>query len=286
MPLVHIDPSRRDEASNRRSWRLEDLQPGLDSITPIVEASQGAALKLGPGIPRDMVPPDPQGTIEFISEGRTLLQAVAWCGSLATPGCARRATDVVAQTSIEGDPQPPPFRGSVGSRLLVPHPAVERAELMSVALGSSDAGELAAGLGILTTDTPTFSPWFEEFEVLEMLPPPRREGASMVEFLRCRPSRGAKQGQGDRCGHLVEKNFRGRVIWKWCSSGSGLSGRLSCSRLAEFLSPVPLRRRPFAGMLRSVKAHRGNHPMGVCLHMSGRPPKKCPGFSAALQWQD
>ena len=171
MPLVHIDPSRRDEASNRRSWRLEDLQPGLDSITPIVEASQGAALKLGPGIPRDMVPPDPQGTIEFISEGRTLLQAVAWCGSLATPGCARRATDVVAQTSIEGDPQPPPFRGSVGSRLLVPHPAVERAELMSVALGSSDAGELAAGLGILTTDTPTFSPWFEEFEVLEMLPP-------------------------------------------------------------------------------------------------------------------
>ena len=170
-PLVHIDPARRDEATRRRSWRLQDLQPSLEEIASITTRCDGAAIKLGPGLPRDVKLPDPDATIEFIAEKGSLVQAVAWCGGLRTTGALRRASDVVLELSVEGDPAPPPYRDSVGQRLLVPHPALERAELISKALEDPHAGELAPGLGILSTDLAVESPWFEEFEVLDVLPP-------------------------------------------------------------------------------------------------------------------
>jgi hypothetical protein len=170
-PLVHIDPARRDEATRRRSWRLQDLQPGLEEIASITTRCEGAAIKLGPGLPRDVKLPDPDATIEFIAEGGSLVQALAWCGGLRTEGVLRRASEVILGLSVEGDPAPPPYRASVGQRLLVPHPALERAELISKALEDPHAGELAPGLGILSTDLAVESPWFEEFEVLDVLPP-------------------------------------------------------------------------------------------------------------------
>ena len=51
LPLVHLDPARRDEAAGRRSWRIEDLQPGLETIRSVVAAADGGAVKLGPGFP-------------------------------------------------------------------------------------------------------------------------------------------------------------------------------------------------------------------------------------------
>lgn len=170
-PLVHIDPARRDEETRRRSWRLQDLQPSLEEIASIATRCEGAAIKLGPGLPRDVKLPDPDATIEFIAEKGSLVQAVAWCGGLRTTGSLRRVSDVVLGLSVEGDPAPPPYRTSVGQRLLVPHPGLERAELISVVLEDPHAGELAPGLGILCSDLTASSPWFEEFEVLDVLPP-------------------------------------------------------------------------------------------------------------------
>ena len=170
-PLVHIDPARRDEATGRRSWSLADLQPGLETIASISGQCDGAAIKLGPGIPRELTLPDPHATVEFIAEGSALVQAVVWCGSLATPGASRRATDIARGISIEGIPLSLPQRSTPGSHLMVPHPAIERSQLMANVLDRCAYGELAPGLGILSAEEPFDSPWFEEFEILETLPP-------------------------------------------------------------------------------------------------------------------
>lgn len=177
-PLVHIDPARREEATGRRSWRIEDLKPSLDEIMSIVKGTEGAAIKLGPGIPRSFVLPWPKGweetpiTLEFIAESRNLVQAVAWTGSLASEGVPCRATEVEGEDVVEGPPGEPPFGDEqIGQYLLLPHPVVERAQLITTALCGAKAVELAPGLGLLTTDDPIGSVWFDDYEVLEVLPP-------------------------------------------------------------------------------------------------------------------
>ncbi|MCH2160488.1 MAG: hypothetical protein MK085_01305 [Phycisphaerales bacterium] len=176
-PLLHIDPARRDEGTGRRLWRPEQVVPDLESITALLVRCEGGGLKLGPGLPRPFVLPWPEGhqempvTLEFIAEGRNLVQAVAWTGSLATEGVACRATDVVEGGMVEGVPgSPPPGDGQLRRHLLVPHPVIERAQLLNTVRGV-DAVEPARGLGLLTADEPLDSPWFDVYEVLDVLPP-------------------------------------------------------------------------------------------------------------------
>ena len=171
MPYVHIDPARRVESTRRRSWRLEDLRPSLESISTVLEQTEGAAIKLGPGIPRDFELPGHQTTTEFIAEAGTLVQSVVWSGALAHSSFSRRATDVSMQCSLEGEPAPAPVREGFGTVLLVPHPAIERAELICEAVGEVDAGELAPGLGILGSDEYISNGWFDHFEIEEIFPP-------------------------------------------------------------------------------------------------------------------
>ena len=170
-PLVHIDPARRDEATGQRRWSLDMLEPGLEAIASVIKKVEGGAVKLGPGLARDAELPFGETSIEFLAEGNSIVQSIAWFGTLATPGVLRRASDVVARVTVEGVPERPMCFSSVGRFLLVPHVAVERAELMPTALGSIVAGELAPGLGILTCDAPTETHWFEAFEVLDVLSP-------------------------------------------------------------------------------------------------------------------
>ncbi len=171
LPLVHIDPARRVESTRRRSWRLEDLKPDLESISKIIGCAEGGAIKLGPGIPRDLDLPGQELTIEFIAEGGTLVQSVLWCGALAQSTYSRQATDVSRGLTLTGDPSFTPVREGFGNVLLVPHPAIERAELVHEAIGTVDAGELAPGLGILGSDERVDNGWFDHFEIEEVFPP-------------------------------------------------------------------------------------------------------------------
>ena len=63
------------------------------------------------------------------------------------------------------------MREGFGTVLLVPHPAIERAELICEAVGEVDAGELAPGLGILGSDEYISNGWFDHFEIEEIFPP-------------------------------------------------------------------------------------------------------------------
>ena len=156
-PLVHLDPARRDESSGRRSWRLEDLMPGVDVIRRIVEEAEGAAIKLGPGLP--LPPPTfhARQSVSIVAEGGRLVQAIVWTGRLAR-STSVEAVDLPSGRTLEGEPAalrsgPVELEGA----LLEFHPAVERASLgpqvlrEHLALGEVEI-EPAAGLGLAVVD--------------------------------------------------------------------------------------------------------------------------------------
>jgi hypothetical protein len=182
--VVHLDPARRDEGDGgtggRRRWRYEDYRPGPAFIARVLDDATDAAIKLGPGVDLAALPLDPGREIEIIAERGTLVQAVLWSGRLARHPGARTATRLPEGRSFTGTPVPPPEGDSaIGRFLLVPHPAVERADLTGAVCAALGAGgparDVHPGLGLLTADAPVDSPWLDAHEVLAVMPwrPPR-----------------------------------------------------------------------------------------------------------------
>jgi hypothetical protein len=173
--FAHADPARRDRGGARR-WAPEDLEPPFDAVRGAMRARAGWAMKLGPGM--DLGPEHVTGDeeVEFIGDRSGLVQQVLWAGALAVQAGMRTATRVDLGITLNGVPAAPEAgAGRAGRVLLVPDAALERARLLAGAAVRLQAAELAAGLGILTTDrapgrdSPD-APWFECFEVLEELP--------------------------------------------------------------------------------------------------------------------
>lgn len=179
-PLVHIDPARRDESSGRRSWRLEDLAPDLDSIRRIVAEAEGGAVKLGPGLPRPTPELHSNQSLSIIAEHGRLVQAVVWTGTLASVEPCE-AVDLPSGRTLSGSPSGCAGAGELNGAMLTFHPAIERLELGAAALqeamgeDASLAGELAVGLGLVTVPLEAIKSvsgdWFRAVQILEVLPP-------------------------------------------------------------------------------------------------------------------
>jgi THUMP domain-like/RNA cap guanine-N2 methyltransferase len=172
---IHIDPSRRDESTGRRRRRFADYEPGPDVLEAILADAPAAAVKLGPGIDWHEVSDRRTRELEFISDAGTIVQIVLWCGALCrAPGAhtaTRLSADGVGDLTFTGRPDVAlPVATAAGRYLLVPDPALERSHLVTPRIASTDAAELAAGLGILTSETPLDDPWFEQHEILAELP--------------------------------------------------------------------------------------------------------------------
>ena len=174
--LVHLDPARR--AGGKRTRGLDAMLPGPAVVRGVLAAADGGCVKLSPGLDRaeavTLAGPGVPTELGFVSEsggGRsTLVQALLWAGHLAGPD-ARSATLVHPGGVLHRSGAASTELGVAGvSRLLlVPDPALERAELLPT-LGLP---ELAPGLGVLTADAappPGDAAWLTAFEVLEELP--------------------------------------------------------------------------------------------------------------------
>jgi len=176
---IHVDPSRREseqgKGSSRRAKGLEDLRPGPNVLARLIRDAKGGALKLGPGIDLRDFPWSDRMEIEFVSDGGSLISAIAWFGEELAAGGTLRATRLPQGVSVVGREIQPPKEGdgSVRAHLYVPDPALERARLLGAAGVVGEAHELFelhSGLGILTGDTVIDGPWFERFQVVASLP--------------------------------------------------------------------------------------------------------------------
>ncbi len=171
---VHIDPARRSE-SGSRSWRMDDLRPGVDVVTRLIERSGGGAVKLGPGVDAADVPEAWSAggmELEYLSEAGRLTQAVAWTGRLSgREGIGRAATLLVGGESItlrgEGGDAP---LGNVGRFVYEPDDSVERAGLLAELCRKVNAHMPHARVGLLSAETLIDSPWLSGFEVLANMP--------------------------------------------------------------------------------------------------------------------
>lgn len=171
---LHADPARRDEHVGSRSWSLDAHRPGRVWIERVLREARAAAVKFSPGVDRREFGDIPIAW-EFIEDGGSLLQAVAWSGAFAGGECGQtRATrlDERGAESLCGAPDErrPDRIGCVaelraGMLLHEAFPAVERAALLTEASGAR-AAEVARGLGLLAGDQPLDSRWFESFEIV------------------------------------------------------------------------------------------------------------------------
>jgi hypothetical protein len=168
-----LDPSRRK--AGRRRHRYADYRPGPAFIERLARVGRGGAIKLGPGVELEALP---AGEVEFITDRRTLVQAVLWTGELA--GAPRRATVVEPPAELTpeaepivhelaGDPVEPAY-GEPGAYLLAADPAVERAGLIGRLAVELDAWSIHPRLGLLSRDQPMRSPFGTAFERLATLP--------------------------------------------------------------------------------------------------------------------
>jgi len=182
---LHADPARRDESAGRRSWNLDDHQPGRAWIERALTLAHAAAIKFSPGVDRAAFGPLNRGLAwEWIAEENRLVQAVAWSGAFARADgeagytratlLAEKSHTIASHTiaGIPDDAREDRLRVAEavtsGSFISEPIAAIERAELLTEAAGVNDAAqEIARGLGLVVSHAPLATPWFESFEIID-----------------------------------------------------------------------------------------------------------------------
>ncbi|MBX2851725.1 MAG: class I SAM-dependent methyltransferase [Phycisphaeraceae bacterium] len=190
---IHLDPARRDEQSGKRSWRLEDYQPGTGVIGALIDRSPAAAIKLSPGVDLEALPWP--GEVEFISDRGRLVQAMLWCGGFAEHDRQATLINGADRHHLHGPPTVPSY--APAQRYLYTFDAsVERADLIGQLSSKLDAAVVHPRLGLLTSERVIDSPWVVGFELIERLP--------------WRPKR-VKQWLGANDGGLAEVKTRGKA---------------------------------------------------------------------------
>ena len=175
--LVHLDPARRDESSGRRSWRIEDLVPNLDSIRGILARAEGGAVKLG------LVSPDRRPNCMHVSHSRSSRSMGVWCRRWC--GRAGLLARNRAKPWISLRPDTVRFARRLHRRRRTRRSAPDvssfdraartRPVALEAAMGGDAAlaGEPAVGLGLVTVPLEVIdsvsSKWFRAVRILEVL---------------------------------------------------------------------------------------------------------------------
>ncbi|MSR41902.1 MAG: class I SAM-dependent methyltransferase, partial [Phycisphaerales bacterium] len=119
--LIHCDPPRRDHRG--RAWkRGEETIEEFDLATMLswMRAAQGGALKLGPGVARELIV-SADAECEYIEVDGTMEQCVVWTGALATAPGTCRATRIAGETITRcGVPRTVPQADELSAYLFEP----------------------------------------------------------------------------------------------------------------------------------------------------------------------
>lgn len=169
---VFLDPARRT-AGHQNTSRLRDpadFSPSLDFAFGLGERLP-TGVKLGPGVDRDLVPPDAEA--QWVSVDREVVELGVWFGPLARPGIRRSALVIgehgTAELTGESDSEDVDT-GPIGDYIYEPDGAVIRARLIGDLARTLGAGMLSTGIAYLTAPELATTPFARAFRVLEVLP--------------------------------------------------------------------------------------------------------------------
>ena len=161
-----LDPARR--TVERRVFNVADYQPPWSFIAALVGRIENVGVKVAPGIPHDLVPPDAEA--EWVSLDGDVKEAALWFGALRTEGITRRATllpsgATLTVTTHESPPIAPPRR-----YLYEPDGAVIRAHLVADVAALINGALLDPTIAYITSDTLTATPFARAYIIEDAMP--------------------------------------------------------------------------------------------------------------------
>ncbi|MCI7551953.1 MAG: SAM-dependent methyltransferase [Actinomycetaceae bacterium] len=152
--VLWIDPARRK--NGKRLYDPRMWQPSLDDAIEYCRLFSSAGIKVGPGIDYSFLPSDAH--VEWISEGRSLLEAVIWLGNCAhTP--MRTATMIDDDATVHhftshlGNPCDAPRLcepTDVGEYIIEPDPAIIRSGGIASYAEQFELAPVSPGIAYLT----------------------------------------------------------------------------------------------------------------------------------------
>lgn len=170
--LLHIDPDRRP-GPGRRVIRIEECQPGLDTLQQLARDFKGGAIKLSPA--SNFGGKFDGCEIELISLYGECKEATIWFGELAG-NSYYRATALPSGESLAADPLSAWTNvGELGAYVFDPDPAIVRAGLVDVLAERLGLRRLDDAEEYLTGDTLVTSPFVQAFQVLDSVPNNERD---------------------------------------------------------------------------------------------------------------
>ncbi len=179
--VFHIDPDQRRR--NVRSFRLEDIEPGVEVINRLVEDSQiGGLIKLSSGVDYRNFPWD--GEIEVVSVGGECKQMIVWVGDFAEVN--KRATILPERVSITDRVEPGYDVSDVKNYVYDPDPAVSRLKLIVNLAGLYGFSFLAPGQVLITSDKWVKTPFAKGYKVIDVFP---FHISKLKRYFRANPAR-------------------------------------------------------------------------------------------------
>jgi THUMP domain-like/RNA cap guanine-N2 methyltransferase len=178
--LLHIDPDRRPRAgagssrgTARRSLKLEEGSPHLETLTRLAADFRGGAIKCSPA--SNFGGKFPRGEVELVSLNGECKEATVWFGELAEAGIWR-ATALPSGESLAGDPlsAAAPL-APLGRYLINPDPALVRSGLIDLYAVRRGLSRLDDAEEYLTGESIPDSNLAHAFEVVAQLPNNERE---------------------------------------------------------------------------------------------------------------
>ncbi len=202
LPL-HVDPARR--VDGRRVHDFEGMVPGPEILNRLIERHHSVALKCGPGISVEDLPP---GEIEWLQDGNDLVEATLWCGNLAQS--ARRSATLLRQSLTISGEQEPLQQSSLKNPAFLHEPCsvIERSGLVCKVQGEVAAGEWHPGLGWLAGEEERTSPWFRSFAVVAQMGWHEKKIIDWFRQQGCSPASIKTRGVQENPSQLI-KRFKG-----------------------------------------------------------------------------
>lgn len=168
---IWLDPARRTAGhSETRRTAASDWSPSLEWCFDVAR-THPTAIKLGPGLDRDLIPDDVEA--QWVSDAGSVVELVLFSGALAREGIRRSALIMrdgqTHELNSATDADDAPVR-ELGEFLHEPDGAVIRARLIGDAARMLEAGMLDEKIAYLTGDAALTSPFVQSFRVRETMP--------------------------------------------------------------------------------------------------------------------
>jgi len=161
-----LDPARR--TAGRRVFNVADYQPPWSFIDALAGRIANVGVKVAPGIPHDLVPPDAEA--EWVSLDGDVKEAALWFGALRTDGVTRRATLLPFGATLTATTTEPPLVAPPCRYLYEPDGAVIRAHLVADVAALVNGTLLDPTIAYITSDTLTTTPFARAYRIEDVMP--------------------------------------------------------------------------------------------------------------------